>query len=119
MDHQRKEERRKVMTFTPVYDIQKKLLLGYLSDLTLNGAMLVSEKPMDVDRNIILGIEIHESSDAPVTRMVIPSRAIWCKREDDNSYYDTGFEFREMSDENKQLIESALKKFQFSRGIPD
>jgi hypothetical protein len=118
MNKQRKEERKKVMTFTPVYDLQKNILLGYLSDLTLLGALLVSEKPVETNRNIILGIEFRESSETPVTRMVIPARVAWCKQEEHLTYYDTGFEFQEIGADNKNIIEAALEKYQFSRKMP-
>ena len=121
MNQQRKDERKKVMVFTPVYDLRKNILLGYLSDLTLRGALLVSEKPLEanVNVNIILGIEFRETSETPVTRMTIPAHVAWCKREEHLTYYDVGFEFREVTEDNKKIIEAMLEKYQFSRGVPD
>jgi hypothetical protein len=48
MNNQRKESRKKFMAFTPVYDLNHKLLLGYIGDLTMKGAMVVGEKSVEV-----------------------------------------------------------------------
>jgi len=118
MSEHRKGERRKVMAFTPVYDIHGNVLLGYLGDLTLLGAMMVSERPLEIERNITLAIEFRESSEIPSTRMTIPARVAWCRQEEHLTYYNTGFEFLEMTAGNKRVIESILERFRFRRDIP-
>ncbi len=41
----RREESRKIMmAFTPVHDLNQGILLGYLRDLTLQGALVIGEK---------------------------------------------------------------------------
>ncbi len=118
MDEHRKEGRRKVMTFTPVYDRDDGALLGYLGDLTLQGALMVSEKPMEIGRKITLAIEFRETSEIPATRMIIPARVAWCRQEEHLTYYNTGFEFQEMSRQNKRVIEAILERYQFRREMP-
>lgn len=118
MSEHRKEDRRKVMTFTPVYDHSDGTLLGYLGDLTLQGALMVSEKPVEPDRIITLAIEFRETSEIPSTRMTIPARVAWCRQEEHLTYYNTGFEFLEMTPRNKGVIETILERYQFRRDIP-
>jgi len=115
----RKEERRKVITFTPVYDLQENFLLGYLGDLTLTGALLVSETPIETGRNLTLAIEFRKVSEIPAAmRMIIPACVIWCELEKHQTYYGIGLEFKEMARENKKVIKAMLKKYQFSRAMP-
>jgi c-di-GMP-binding flagellar brake protein YcgR len=119
MSEARKEERKKVATFTPVYNLEDNSLLGYLGDLTLTGALLVSEQPIETDRNIILSIEFRESSEIPAdARMTIPARVVWCELEPHQTYYGAGLEFLEVIVQNKEVIEAALKKYLFSRVLP-
>ena len=119
MSEARKETRRKGTTFTPVYDFESKVLLGYLADLTLVGALLVSEEPIETDRYLPLEVEFRESSEIPAdARMIISARVVWCELEPHQTYYGTGLEFLEVSGENKQVIEEILKKYEFSRKMP-
>ena len=118
MSKLRMEKRRKVMTFTPVYDLNGNILLGYLGDLTLKGALMVSEKSVEIDRILALAIEFRKTSEKPATRMTIPARVAWCKQEEHRTYYNTGLEFQEMTEKNKKAIEAILKKYQFSREMP-
>jgi hypothetical protein len=114
----RMEKRRKVMTFTPVYDLHANILLGYLGDLTLKGALMVSEKPVEIDRTLTLAIEFRKTSEIPAGRMTIPARVAWCKQEEHRTYYNTGLDFLEMIEQNKKAIEAILEKHQFSRDMP-
>jgi Tfp pilus assembly protein PilZ len=118
MSEQRKEERKILITFTPVYDLQKNNLLGYLGDLTLQGAMLVGNKPVEVNKKLTLAIEFHETPEIPATRMILPARVAWCRHEETSAYYNTGVEFLELTDQNKKVIEAILERYQFRRDMP-
>ncbi len=120
MSKLRMEKRRKVMTFTPVYDLHADILLGYLADLTLKGALMVSEGEVEIDRTLTLAIEFRKTSEKPAKRkrMTIPARVVWCKPEEHRTHYNTGLEFQEMTEQNKKAIEAILEKYQFSREMP-
>jgi Tfp pilus assembly protein PilZ len=118
MSEQRKEERKILLTFTPVYDFHKKNLLGYLGDLTLQGAMLVGTKPVEINEELTLAIEFHETPETPATRMVVPARVAWCKHEKHSTYYNTGIEFLELTDLNRVVIAAILERYQFRKEPP-
>jgi hypothetical protein len=118
MSKLRMEKRRKVLTFTPVYDLHTNILLGYLGDLTLKGALMVSEKPVEIGRILTLAIEFRKAFDSPGWRMTIPARVAWCKLEDHRTYYGTGLEFQEITEGNKKVIEAILELFRFTRDLP-
>jgi len=118
MSKLRMEKRRKVMTFTPVYDLYSNSLLGYLGDLTMKGALMVSEKPVEINRFLTLAIEFRKTSEIAATRMTIPARVAWCKLEEHRTYFNTGLEFQAISEQNKKVIEAILKRFQFSHEMP-
>jgi hypothetical protein len=119
MSKLRMEKRKKVLTFTPVYDLHANILMGYLGDLTLKGALMVSEQPVATDQNLTLAIEFRKTSEKPAKqRMTIPARVVWCKLEDHHTHYNTGLEFLAMTEQNEKTIEAILKKYEFSREMP-
>ncbi len=118
MSEQRKVERKILTTFTPVYDLHKNNLLGYLGDLTLQGAMLVGTKPVEIDKELTLAIDFHETPEIPATRMLIPARVAWCKHEQHSTYYNTGVQFLELTDQNKAVIVAILERYQFRKELP-
>ena len=118
MDDHRKDERKKLIAFTPVYDSRQNTLLGYLGDLTIQGAMLVGEKSMEINRQLTVAIDFPETPELPATRMIIPARVAWCRQEKNSRYFNTGFEFQEISQQNKRIIEAILERYQFRREMP-
>jgi hypothetical protein len=118
MDRQRKESRKKLMKFTPVYELRHKTLLGYVGDLTKMGAMVVSEKPVDAGSHFMLGIEFPEAPPTmTATRIVIPSRVAWCRQDEGPHAFNIGFEFTEISAENAAIIEAILERYQFRPAV--
>ncbi|MEP6894072.1 MAG: PilZ domain-containing protein [Chloroflexota bacterium] len=112
MNEHRKEERKKLTVFTPVHDVQKDTLLGYIADLTSNGALLIGERPAEVDMQITLAIDFPETPESHGSREVIPARVAWCKREPDAWYYDTGVEFHDINQHSKVILDSILGGYQ-------
>ncbi len=118
MSEHRKEERKILITFTPVYELGKTLILGYLGDLTLQGAMLVGSRPLEINKELTLAIEFRETPETPATRMILPARVAWCKHEEHSPYYHTGVEFLELTHQNKRVISAILERYQFRKEMP-
>lgn len=113
MDEHRKNERKKLIAFTPVYDCHLNTLLGYLGDLSMQGAMLVSKKPLEIDKQVMLAIGFPETPQFPARRAIIPARVAWCRQEKNLQYFDTGFEFQEFDQENKTAVKALLDRYHF------
>src|SRR3990172_1776131 len=118
MDEHRKNERKKLIAFTPVYDSQQNILLGYLGDLGMLGAMLVGERLVEVNEQVTLVIDFPETPEFPATRVTIPARVAWCRHEKTPHYYNTGVEFQEIDEQNKAVIKAILARYQFHREMP-
>ena len=115
----RMERRRKVLDFTPVVDVHTNTPLGYLGDLTLKGALMISENPMESGQTLTVAIEFRDSPDAPPSgHMIISARVAWCKLEEHRTYFNVGLEFTDMLEKNKSLIGEILEKYEFSRKMP-
>jgi Tfp pilus assembly protein PilZ len=115
MNEKRGNERKKLTAFTPVYDSRQNILLGYLGDLTIQGAMVVGENPMEVNTQITLAIEFPETPKLPARRVAIPARVAWCSHEESLHSFKTGVEFQELNQEDKKIIEAILERYQYRR----
>jgi len=114
----RKTERIKAASFATVRNHRGHILLGYLGNLTPEGAMSVGEKPVKTDRDIHLEIEFRGETEIPDGRLSLPARVVRCKLDEKTGYYHTGFEFLAMTDEIKSAIESLMERYRFNLNYP-
>jgi Tfp pilus assembly protein PilZ len=117
MSEHRKEERKKLTSFILVHALPDNVLLGYLGDMTLHGAMVVGNRPVEIKKDLTLSIEFNEILEIPNTKLTFPARVAWCKHEAQSPYYNTGVEFIDLSDQNKKVIEAILERYQFSQNL--
>lgn len=119
MKERRKQERKTLVAYTQVFDLYGGNLLGYLGDLTASGAMIISEKSMKPDTQISLAIELPELPDIKTLRMSLNARVAWCQQDISPQYFNIGFEFKEVTAEQKKLIESIIQNYEFRRDVPN
>ena len=116
MEERRKEDRKNLMSFTPVYDLYQGILLGYLADLTLLGAMVIGERPAEINKQATLAIELPDDlPDVTASRMTIPARVAWCKQDISPQYFNIGFEFHDLNPQHGKVIQAILDRYQFRR----
>lgn len=119
MRERRKQERKTLMAYTQVFDLYGGFLLGYLGDLTLQGAMIISEIPQKRHTEITLAFELPELVQSNIPRMVLPARVVWCEHDLSPQFFNVGFEFKEVTEQQKKLIEAIIKEYEFRRDIPN
>jgi hypothetical protein len=120
MSERRRETRRRLTAFTPVYDLHPRTLLGYLGDLTLRGAMVVGTNLTTINKETVL--EISFPSDLPDVRtfkVTIPARIAWCRQDESPQYYNIGVEFLDVSPENAELFGQILARYHFRYSLSD
>jgi len=115
LSDRRKETRKKLMAFTPVYHLPPKRLFGYLHDLTMQGAMVVSTHPAEVNQLETLLIELPDQlTHLLISELTLAARVARCvPDEEDPHSYLVGFEFIDLSGENEQGIQSLLERYHF------
>ncbi|HUE97775.1 MAG TPA: PilZ domain-containing protein [Anaerolineales bacterium] len=120
MSNRRQETRRRFTAFTPVYDLHPRVLLGYLGNLNLRGALLIGTNLTTINKETILEIifpnELAEISVIPVT---IPARIAWCRPDERPQSYNIGVEFTEMTSFHKELIQQILERYHFRYNLSD
>jgi hypothetical protein len=121
MTERRRETRRRLATFTKVYDLHPRLLLGYLGDLTLRGAMVIGTNLTTINKETELEIEFpSELPEIPVLRAKVPARIAWCRPDDEYpQYYNIGVEFKGVTPENAELFEQMLERYHFRHALSD
>ncbi|MBI3162884.1 MAG: PilZ domain-containing protein [Chloroflexi bacterium] len=119
MSEHRKEERRKLISFTPAYDAKKKTLLGYVYDLTMKGAMVIGERSAQVGEGITLRIDLPGNlENVSLPRLTIPARIAWCRPDESPGNFNIGFEFVEIDAENDGALQAVLERYQFRPDFP-
>jgi len=117
MTNQRKTERVKAMIFSAVYEHHGHILLGFLGDLTTEGAKVVGEKQVETNRDLTLSIEFQGATEVPGGQLLIPARVARCDVDKDTAYYHTGFQFLELTEQNKEVIETLVARYKFSNDL--
>lgn len=114
MDDRRKEIRKKLMTFTVVHDGHGRLL-GYLANLTMQGAMVMSENPLAVQVPVTLVIDFpNELPGGLARRLDIAARVARCVPDVENPHeFNLGFEFTEVTPAQAQIITALLDRYHF------
>jgi len=114
----RKTERIKAASFATVRDRRGHNLLGYLGNLTPEGAMSVGEKPVETGQNIELEIEFSGENGIPGGRLRLPVYVVRCELSNETGYYNTGYEFRAMTEEIEYAIKQLVERYRFNLNYP-
>ncbi|MEW5938869.1 MAG: PilZ domain-containing protein [Chloroflexota bacterium] len=116
MPDQRREARKKLIAFTPVYKLDPKVLLGYLVDLTPHGAKVEGERAVEVNQRVGLAIEFPDGmSTAPGAPFSVAARVTRCAPGKSPRYFDIGFEFTDPTPEQAKVIEAIIERYAFRR----
>jgi hypothetical protein len=118
MQERRKVQRKNLMAYTQVFDLSGGVLLGYLGDLNLLGAMVIGEKFMKVNIELTLAIELPILPDISMSRITIPARVAWSHQDISPEFFNIGFEFKEVTPKQITVIESIMQNYEFRRVTP-
>lgn len=112
MAEKRKFPRRDLIFYSRVSDGISGRALGYLLNITPEGAMILSEKPLEADLEVELHIELPDEL-SNLREMVIPARSRWCQPDINPEFYDVGFVFLKMTEEYTGLILRLVEEYGF------
>lgn len=86
--------------------------MGYLVDVTANGLMLMSEKPIAVQQTYQIHMPI-ESELCIKTDIHFTAKSLWNRKKDNDPFVDTGFEIVEIDPQDLDAIEHAISRLSF------
>jgi hypothetical protein len=110
----RKLQRKYLVVYSRVFDKNSGKVIGYLSDLTEEGVMIIGEQP--IEQNLMMQLRL----DLPEVPAVFPKQYIdlaakvaWCKPDIDPAFYNTGFEFTNLENADREIIKQMIILYEF------
>lgn len=111
MSDKRKHKRAILMSYLDIYDTGSETGLGYVVDISQGGMLLISKDEISVDHSFNYTIEIpNEIREAGFFKVTATS--IRCVRDDFLDYYNTGFRFENLSEENLKIVDDIAAAFE-------
>ncbi len=110
MEERRTLKRQHIMFYSRVFDRQTGAFMGYLGNLTKNGSMIISEEELETDKTFNLRIDLPEDIyGQPILNLT--ARSVWCQRDIDPNFYNIGFELRDVSDNDSEVINQIIEDY--------
>ena len=105
MDDQRKEARTHLIYYLRVFEPGTNALFGHVVDISPNGMLITSDKPMNKDSQYVLEIEDASSLDDTST-VDVQVECRWCQGDGSNELYDAGFRLINPSNRVHDMVEA-------------
>ena len=115
MEERRKLPRKYLMAFSSVYKQDTGKLIGYLSDLTLDGLMVISKEDIEINKEMEIYLDLPEMILSKERVLKINARVIWLQPDIDPRLNNIGFQFLELSEEQTPIIAQMIDAYQFRR----
>lgn len=110
MKEQRKHERRFILYDARIRDRETGLTLGYLNDLTPEGAALLSDDFVEVGRVYQLTLDIPQSL-ALNASLNLEATIMWCRADSEGRFFEAGMRFSELTNTERTIIEKMIAEF--------
>ena len=106
----RKQERVNLIYYLAVFDRNTDDLMGYLADISLEGAMLLCEEPLEIDNVYQFKIEIISASSSN-KQVEFDAKCVWKKQNEYIDFYNFGFKFVKIDPKNIDEIQSLIDTY--------
>jgi hypothetical protein len=111
MPERRKVKRRHLIYYLRVFHRSTGRQVGHLVDLTPEGMMLMSERPIRVGRTLPLVMTL--PSAAGEQKVEFDATSLWTSADVNPDFYDTGFKFEKVSRRHLAQLETLIDDFGF------
>jgi len=115
MDDRRRLPRKYLIIFSRVFERTLGKLLGYLSDLSESGGMIISEEPLQVGTTITLRLDLPDPNVFQTHNLYIDARVARCDTDLSPAFYDIGLEFLDVTPEKNLIIHRMMEVYEFHR----
>lgn len=116
MDERRKLQRQQLIYYLRVLDPESGTLLGHLVNITTEGIMLISEHSIETAKRFRLRMMLPRSID-DVSEIELKAQSVWCDRDINPAFFDTGFRLVDVGDKEKKIIENLIQNFLFQEWL--
>ncbi|MEW6670146.1 MAG: PilZ domain-containing protein [Thermodesulfobacteriota bacterium] len=112
MEKKRQSDRKALKLYLQVKAVNTGDLLGHAVDITEAGVMLTSEIPIETGTGFELQLELPAEIEG-IRTIQFSARSMWSAKDSETGFYNTGFEFSDLSDRDRNLITQVIKKYCF------
>ncbi|RPI87745.1 MAG: PilZ domain-containing protein [Chloroflexi bacterium] len=112
MEDRRKLKRRYLMFYSRIFDRRNGALIGYLSDITTEGMMVISEVPLEKDIVHRFRMDLPEDIFGK-GHMDFEALCVWNRQDVNPNFYISGFELKDLNDTDKNVIERIIDSYGF------
>lgn len=109
----RQIERRHLIYYLRVWDTESDRLLGHLADVSTEGLMTVGETPVETEREFDLKMLL-PSVTGDAEPLVFKAKSCWSSNDVNQQFYDTGFQFTEISPQTIERIQLLIEEYGLS-----
>lgn len=108
----RKLRRHHLIFYLKVYDAESGEQLGFLGDITVEGMMVMSKNPIEVDRSFDIEIR-NQSALSQEQNVRCRARSLWSGADVNPDYHATGFRFERLSKASEDAIQALIREIGF------
>jgi len=112
MQEKRSIDRRHLIYYLRIFNRPNKRLLGHIVDITPEGIMLMSEKPIPVNKDFKLRMYLSEVM-LGKSYLDIDARSLWCKPDINPDFFDTGFVISNLTFNDSKIINELIDQYGF------
>ena len=110
MPERRKLKRQFLIYFGRVYDRQNGQTIGNLADISVEGAMIISNRAIDAGKVHLLRLDLPEEV-FKIDHIDLDAQSIWCRPDIDPALYNVGFQLINMDPDRTSMIELLIKQY--------
>jgi hypothetical protein len=108
---ERNQERWLLIHALRVFNAETNDILGHLVNVTTEGIQLISESPLEIDKEYQLKMAVPVDQEK-TTHIELDARSVWTKTDEDPHFHKTGFQFTYCSEESMKAISVLIEKLQ-------
>ncbi len=109
----RQRRRWELVFYLRVFDQSDGALLGHVVDISEEGLMLLSEVPIELNRDFDLTLEMPASDKKGREKISLKARSIWKSSDANPDLIDTGFRLVEPEKDSIKSIKTLIDELQF------
>lgn len=109
----RQRRRWELVFYLRIFDQSNGSLLGHVIDISEDGLMLLSEVPIELQKDYDLSLEMPSSGSNSNKKISIKARSIWQSKDTNPDLVDTGFQLIDPDMESVKTIQNLIDELQF------
>ncbi len=103
----RKARRWHLVNALYVFEQNSGEMVGQLLNVSVDGMMLATETPVEVDQRFYLWIEILTE------RVMIEAESRWCEPDGESDFYKSGYSFVNLTASTRKKVETLIEALKF------